>query len=122
MVRPCHCPFKCFIDSSLWSLNTPECPDPPYCCLLITISAIFAHQMETEELRQNMYPLMYVHNMYSNMVDKLWQHMRVSWSFYMQADNGRLVVIRSQPQYYTEYTVLQDLDDNTGEGKPQRQL
>lgn len=74
--------------------------------------------MEAEQLQQNVYPLMYVHNMYSNMVDKLWQHMRVSWSFYMQADNGRLVVIRSQPQYLTEYNVMSDTEENIDDGKP----
>ena len=73
-------------------------------------------QMETVELQQNLYPLLYVHNMYSNMVDKLWRHMRVSWSFYMQADNGRLVVIKSPPQYYTEYNIIQDSDDSIDDG------
>jgi len=43
-------------------------------------------------------PLLYMHNMYSNMIDKVSQHMSVSWSFYMQDGTGRLVVVKSQPQ------------------------
>ena len=43
-------------------------------------------------------PLIYMHNMYSNMIDKVRQHMTVSMSFFLQDGNGRLIVIRSQPQ------------------------
>jgi len=43
-------------------------------------------------------PMLYMHSMYSNMVDKVSQHASVSWSFYMQDGTGRLVVVKSQPQ------------------------
>ena len=51
------------------------------------------------------YPLLYVHNMYSNMVDKLTQTMTVRWSFYMQGDNGKLVVVKSASPRIIEYAV-----------------
>lgn len=56
-----------------------------------------------------MYPLMYMHNMYSNMAQKMAHHMSVSWSFYMQDGNGRLVVVQSQPQSMD--VDVQDFDD-----------
>ncbi|XP_005107849.1 transmembrane protein 59-like [Aplysia californica] len=56
-----------------------------------------------------MYPLMYMHNVYSNMVDKVTQHMSVSWSFFMQDGTGRLVVIKSHPQVVD--LDVQDFDD-----------
>ena len=49
-----------------------------------------------------LYPMLYVHNIYSNMVDKLQNHMSVSWSFYAQSDNGRLVVLKSEPKLYID--------------------
>jgi len=54
-------------------------------------------------------PMLYMHNMYSNMVDKVSQHMSVSWSFYMQDGTGRLVVMKSQPQ--TVELDARDFDD-----------
>lgn len=44
-----------------------------------------------------LYPLLYMHGIYSNMIDKVYRHMEVSWSVFMQADNGQLVVVRSEP-------------------------
>ncbi|KAJ8307780.1 hypothetical protein KUTeg_014664 [Tegillarca granosa] len=55
-----------------------------------------------------LYPLMYVHNMYSNMIDKMYHGMSVSWSFYMQADDGKVVVVKSQPKFTLD---LDDMDD-----------
>ncbi|GFN74611.1 transmembrane protein 59-like, partial [Plakobranchus ocellatus] len=57
-------------------------------------------------LPRMMYPFLYMHNMYSNMVDKVTHQMSVSWSFFMQDGTGRLVVIKSQPQ-----VVDMDFDD-----------
>ena len=57
-----------------------------------------------------LYPLMYVHSLYSNMIDKAYQHMSVRWSFYMAAGDGKLVVIKSQPQVLTEFMDEQDVD------------
>ncbi|KAK2168550.1 hypothetical protein LSH36_16g12036 [Paralvinella palmiformis] len=45
-------------------------------------------------------PLLYVHNWYSNMVDKLSKQMSISWSFYTQSDNGQMIVIRSEPKFF----------------------
>ena len=55
-----------------------------------------------------MYPFLYMHNMYSNVVDKVAHQMSVSWSFFMQDGTGRLVVIKSQPQMVD--MDVQDLD------------
>ena len=44
-----------------------------------------------------MYPVMYVHNMYSHMVNKITHGMSISWSFYMQSENGRVIMVKSQP-------------------------
>ncbi len=54
-------------------------------------------------------PFLYVHNLYSNMVDKLRSHATVSWSFYMQNNNGQLVVVKSEPQFHTS-RVQNDID------------
>ena len=45
------------------------------------------------------YPLLYVHNMYSNMFDKIHRSFTTSWSFYIQGNNGQLIVVQSaQPR------------------------
>lgn len=59
-----------------------------------------------------LYPLMYMHGIYSNMIDKVYRHMEVSWSFFMQADNGQLVVVRSQP--HTIDFVSSDIEGEPG--------
>lgn len=50
-----------------------------------------------------LYPFLYVHGLYSNMIDKVYKQISVSWSFYMQGDNGNLVVMRSKPKVYVDY-------------------
>ena len=69
--------------------------------------------VEVDQQMNPLYPFLYVHNWYSNMIDKLSQHMSVSWSFYMQGDNGRRVVVKSEPSFFSdnEYNVMQDEDD-----------
>uniref|UniRef100_X2AH07 Uncharacterized protein n=1 Tax=Capitella teleta TaxID=283909 RepID=X2AH07_CAPTE len=47
-------------------------------------------------------PLLYVHSIYSNMVDKLQNHVAVSWSFYAESDSGSLVVIKSEPHIFID--------------------
>lgn len=47
-------------------------------------------------------PLLYVHSMYSNMVDKLQNQFSVTWSFYAQSDNGRVVVVKSEPRVFID--------------------
>ena len=65
---------------------------------------------EQQGLVGMMYPLLYMHNMYSNMIDKVSEHMSVSWSFYMQDGTGRLVVVKSQPQFLEMDTKVKDFD------------
>ncbi|XP_046347204.1 transmembrane protein 59-like isoform X1 [Haliotis rufescens] len=84
-------------------------------CRSQTPFAARRHQLESEEPSIHLlYPLMYVHSLYSNMIEKAYHSMTVSWSLYMEADNGKLVVIKSQPQFYTEFNDAQDLDDYKG--------
>ncbi|KAK0052165.1 transmembrane protein 59 [Biomphalaria pfeifferi] len=63
----------------------------------------------TDGMPRMMYPFLYMHNLYSNMVDKVTHHMSVSWSFFMQDGSGRLVVVKSQPQVLD--MDVQDFDD-----------
>ncbi|CAH1774311.1 unnamed protein product, partial [Owenia fusiformis] len=60
-------------------------------------------QLELEALEEPsihmLFPVMMVHDMYSNMVDKLRNQMTVSWSFYMQADDGKMIVMKSEPRF-----------------------
>lgn len=44
---------------------------------------------------------MSVRGIYSNMFDKFYKRMSVSWSFFMQADNNKLVIVKSAPKIYT---------------------
>ncbi len=59
-------------------------------------------------------PFLYVHNLYSNMVDKFSRHASVSWSFYMQNNNGNLVVVKSGPHVRTDTvkTLLNEDEDD----------
>ena len=43
-------------------------------------------------------PSLYTHSSYSNMVDKVHSRTKVSWSFYIDSGDGKLVVIQSQPE------------------------
>uniref|UniRef100_A0A0B7BA29 Transmembrane protein 59 n=1 Tax=Arion vulgaris TaxID=1028688 RepID=A0A0B7BA29_9EUPU len=65
--------------------------------------------MPETDMSRMLYPLLYMHNMYSNVVDKFTSQMCVSWSFFMQDGAGRLVVVRSQPQIVD--MDVQDFDD-----------
>lgn len=40
-------------------------------------------------------PYLYMHSLYSNMADKFSDQLTISWSYFVQADNG-LVIIRSE--------------------------
>lgn len=53
-----------------------------------------------------MYPLMYVHSIYSNMLDKMYSGMSASWSFY--ANNQRIIIIKSQPQFFAQIDSTDD--------------
>lgn len=44
-----------------------------------------------------MNPFLYVNSLYSNMINKLSNSVSVSWSYYTQNDNGKMVVVRSDP-------------------------
>ncbi|BFZ16940.1 hypothetical protein BsWGS_19979 [Bradybaena similaris] len=66
------------------------------------------------EMSHLLYPLMYMHNMYSSMFDKATNQMCVSWSFLMRDGQGHMMVIRSLPQELD--TDVQDFDDYTYRG------
>uniref|UniRef100_T1J5P0 Transmembrane protein 59 n=1 Tax=Strigamia maritima TaxID=126957 RepID=T1J5P0_STRMM len=55
-------------------------------------------------------PLMFVHNIYNNMLNHMSRMMSVSWSFYLQQDNGKVVVIQSEPEVITEYLDMDEVD------------
>lgn len=44
-----------------------------------------------------LYPLMYMHSVYSNMIDKVYRQFEVTWSLFMEARSGQLIVMRSEP-------------------------
>ncbi|XP_076076166.1 transmembrane protein 59-like [Mytilus galloprovincialis] len=56
-------------------------------------------------------PFMYVHNMYSNMVDKVWNGLSVRWSFYMRSGDGSVIVVKSEPQFTPEFDSIETDDD-----------
>lgn len=49
-----------------------------------------------------MYPMLYVHNIYSNLIEHVHGHMHTSWSFFIQADNGKVVIAQSSPRFILE--------------------
>lgn len=55
-------------------------------------------------------PFMYVHNMYSNMIDKMWNHLSVRWSFYMRTGDGSVVVVKSEPEFTPEFDSVENDD------------
>ncbi len=69
-------------------------------------------------------PFLYMHSLYSNMIDKFNSHMSVSWSFYMQNNNGNLVVIKSGPHITSDTvnTMLGDDDDLFSDGACEGQM
>ena len=60
------------------------------------------------------YPLLYVHGVYSNMIDKLARPFVTSWSFYVQSGTQQLLIVRAEPVFIAvdEEVVQQSL---TGE-------
>lgn len=55
-----------------------------------------------------MYPLMYIHGIYSNMLDKMSTGMSASWSLYVS--NQRVLIVKSQPQFFAQIDST-DTDD-----------
>jgi hypothetical protein len=51
-----------------------------------------------------MSPMLYVHDLYSNMINKFGSSFSSSWTFYMQMNNGKMVIVRSGP-------IMLDMDD-----------
>ena len=64
----------------------------------------------------NMQPFLYVHQLYSNMIDKVSEQVSVRWSFYMQSDGGKLVVLRAEQPHLTFAGFGEDEDGESGEG------
>jgi hypothetical protein len=44
-----------------------------------------------------MSPMLYVHDLYSNMINKFGSSFSSSWTFYMQMNNGKMVIVKSVP-------------------------
>lgn len=56
---------------------------------------------DTEEFGPSihlMYPLMYIHRMYSDMISNVISRSSVSWSVYMRDDDGSVMVVKSAPK------------------------
>ncbi|GAB1599924.1 transmembrane protein 59-like [Argonauta hians] len=122
--RGCRLFYVCKFSHSLQPLNDTniECfnvcheaytnttADESACKLGCSSALPLAEQREKEKVEESeeprvhlLYPLMYVHGLYSNMIHRVYRQMSVSWSFYMQRDNGNVIVMRSKPKVYVEY-------------------
>ena len=68
----------------------------------------------TEEIGPNihlMYPFMYIHRLYSDMISNVISQSSVSWSVYMRDDDGSVMVVKSAPRL--EFVSLNhDIEDN----------
>lgn len=51
---------------------------------------------------------MYVHSIYSSMLDRIYSGMSTSWSVY--ANNQRIIIVKSQPQFFAQIDST-DTDD-----------
>ena len=74
---------------------------------------------------QNMYPFLYVHSVYSNMIEKLMAHSNSYWSLYMQPGNGQMVMIKYEPEIYIEQReiiVNDSKSQTTAEHNPRYQV
>ncbi|KAL8561707.1 hypothetical protein ACOMHN_025991 [Nucella lapillus] len=58
-----------------------------------------------------LYPLMYMHSVYSHMLDRMYNHLEYSWSVFRQGDTGQIVVVRSQPVVIEFAPVDMELED-----------
>lgn len=61
-----------------------------------------------DDFMDMMYPLMYVHSVYSSMLDRMYSGMSASWSVY--ANNQRIIIVKSQPQFFAQIDST-DTDD-----------
>ena len=57
-----------------------------------------------------MYPVMYLHRIYSDMINQFVGQRFVSWSVYMRDDDGSVTVIKSAPTF--EIVDINKDDDN----------
>jgi len=74
---------------------------------------------------QNMYPFLYVHSVYSNMIEKLMAHSNSYWSLYMQPGSGQMVMIKYEPEIYIEQReiiVNDSKSQTTAEHNPRYQV
>ena len=63
-----------------------------------------------------MYPFMYIHRLYSDMISNVVSRSSVSWSVYMRDDDGSVMVVKSAPRL--EFVnVNRDFDDIFDDGK-----
>ena len=59
-----------------------------------------------------MYPFLYAHDVFSNMFDKINHHISVSWSLYANQDDGKLIVIQSEPEILVDNEIVNLPDDD----------
>ncbi|KAK3592051.1 hypothetical protein CHS0354_019306 [Potamilus streckersoni] len=92
-------------------------------CLMGCNSQIpFSQQRQQVETNQNihvLYPLMFMHNVYSSMFDQMFQQMTYTWSKFFKEADGTVVIIQSQQQYpvyfYTENLDVPEEEEGEGE-------
>ncbi|KAI8509094.1 Transmembrane protein 59 [Branchiostoma belcheri] len=53
-------------------------------------------------------PMMMVRNIYSDLLSRAQNYMSVSWSLYMQSDNGKIIVLKSEPEVFVDRIIPED--------------
>ncbi|KAM4641508.1 transmembrane protein 59 [Discoglossus pictus] len=92
-----------------------------YACYMGCNSQMPFAQKRQEELQQAMpqihllFPLTSVRSFWSDIMDSTQSFISTSWTFYMQADTGRIIVFQSQPE-------IQQLPQLSPENPPRNEL
>ncbi|XP_064625574.1 transmembrane protein 59-like [Lineus longissimus] len=85
----------------------PKADDQQACnsgCISQVPFAVKKHKM-MEDATQNihlLFPMMYMQSMCNRFMDNVAAHVSYTSAYFMQADNGQIVIVRSQPKVYTE--------------------
>eukprot|EP00058_Branchiostoma_floridae_P017124 XP_002602612.1 hypothetical protein BRAFLDRAFT_81894 [Branchiostoma floridae] len=53
-------------------------------------------------------PMMMVRNIYSDLLSRAQNYISVSWSLYMQSDNGKIIVLKSEPEVFVDRIIPED--------------
>lgn len=75
----------------------------------------FASQKQQEEQKQTLHllmPLLYIQSMYNNIVDHVSRLVTKSWTLYIQQDNGKMVIVHSQPETVQEFSDADEFMDS----------